>query len=109
VWTEAQFPGGHDISIAAGATKTMTFIARTSENVSGSYYNELVVQSKNPIPAVFSSLGLTYSDFNTGYTWNSAPVIVPAYDTETSSGNVTVSANLAVTTGGVAIASYQVR
>ncbi|MFH1382834.1 MAG: hypothetical protein ABIH70_08085 [Chloroflexota bacterium] len=108
-WTKLQFPGGNDISIAAGETKTMTFKGITSENVSGSYYNELTVQTKNPVPAEFSTLGLTYQDFNSGYTWNSAPVIVPAYDTSTTSGDVTTDTNLAVTSYGVAISSYQVR
>ncbi|MFH0768778.1 MAG: hypothetical protein V1932_04330 [Chloroflexota bacterium] len=108
-WKKAQFPGGNDISIAAGDTKTMVFKARTSENVSGSYYNELVIQTKNPVPAEFSTLGLTYTDFNSGYTWNSAAVVVPAYDSSTSAGNVTTNANIAVTSYGGAIASYQVR
>lgn len=108
-WKKAQFPGGNDISIASGATKTLSFIARTSENVSGSYYNEVTVQNKNPVPAEFSTLGISYTDFNSGYTWNSAPVIVPAYDTSSSSGNVTASANIAVTSNGIAISSFQVR
>lgn len=108
-WQKAQFPGGNDISIASGATKTLTFVARTSENVSGSYYNEVTVQNKNPVPAEFSSLGISYTDFNSGYTWNSAPVIVPAYDSSATAGNVTTTANLAVTSFGVAITSYQVK
>jgi len=108
-WKKAQFPGGNDISIASGGTKTLTFKAMTSEEISGSYYNEMVVQTKNPIPAEFSSLGITYTSFNSGYTWNSAPVIVPAYDSEASAGDVTTIANIAVTTNGVAFSSYQIR
>lgn len=108
-WTKAQFPGGNDISIAAGATKALTFWARTSENVSGSYYNELLVQTKNPVPTAFSNLGITYTDFNSGYTWNSAPVVVPAYDSSATSGNVTVNANLAVSVGTINITSYQIK
>lgn len=99
------------ISIASGETKVLTFVARTSENVSGSYYNELNVVPNNPIPTIFSTPGisLTNADFNSGYTWNSAPVIVPAYDSSATSGNVTVNTNIAVTTGGVSISSYQIR
>jgi len=108
-WTKAQFPGGNDISIASGATMTLTFLAMTSEIVSGSYYNELTVQMKNPVPAEFSSLGLTYADFNSGYTWNSAPVIVPAYDSSATAGDTTTDANLGVTGDSVVIYSYQVR
>lgn len=98
-----------NVSIASGATKTLTFKAVTSENVSGSYYNEVAVQTSNPIPNEFSTLGLTYVDFNTGYTWNSAPVIVPAYDSSATSGNVTTNANLNKTPTSASIISYQVK
>ena len=99
------------LNIASGETKTMSFVTRTSENISGSYYNEVNVIPNNPIPTIFSSPGisLTNADFNSGYTWNSAPVIVPAYDSSATSGNVTTNANIAVTTGGVSISSFQIR
>ena len=90
----------------------MTFIARTSENVSGSYYNEVNVSTNVGIPTILSTPGIsaTKPDFNTGYTWNSAPVIVAAYDSSATSGNVTVTteANLGVTVGGMDIISYQI-
>ncbi len=105
-WTKTQFPGGNDISIASGAQTSLTFWARTSENVSGSYYNEVTVQMKNPIPTEFSSLNITQNDFNTGYTWNSAVVIVPAFDSRSSAGNTTVDANLGFTPGSVTIISW---
>lgn len=108
-WTKNQFPGGNDINIASGQTLVLRFSGLTSENVSGSYYNELFVQTKNPVPNAFSSLNISYADFNSGYTWNSAAVVVPAYDTSSSAGNVTVNSNLAVTRGGVAISSFQVK
>ncbi|MFH1596204.1 MAG: hypothetical protein ABIG94_07540, partial [Pseudomonadota bacterium] len=46
VWTKSQFPGGIDIKINAGQTKTMTFGVRAIQSTSGSYYNEMVVFSK---------------------------------------------------------------
>jgi uncharacterized repeat protein (TIGR01451 family) len=96
-------------SIGSGSTLVLRFSGLTSENISGSYYNECYVLMQNPVPNEFSSLNITYSDFNSGYTWNSAAVVVPAYDTSATAGNVTTNANLAVTSLGVAINSFQVR
>lgn len=91
--------------------RQFAFIARTSENVSGSYYNEVIAVTTVGIPQIFSTPGvsLTATNFNTGYTWNSAAVVIPAYDTSAQAGNVTTNANLAVTSRGVAISSYQIR
>ncbi len=97
------------VSIASDATLYLTFKAYTQQSASGSYYNEMVVIPNNPLPAIFANLGVTYSDFNSAYTWNSSPVIVPAYDSSARAGDVTTDANLALTVGSVAIFSYQVR
>ncbi|MBI4188719.1 MAG: hypothetical protein HY529_05895 [Chloroflexi bacterium] len=97
------------VSIASGATLYLTFSASGIESASGSYYNELVVTPNNPVPQIFSDLGITYTDFNGAYTWNSAAVIVPAYDSSASAGDVTTNANLAVGTNTIGIFSYQVQ
>ena len=91
--------------------RKLVFLAQTSENVSGSYFNEVNVSFTEGISQIFSTPGVsvTKANLNTGYSWNSAAVVVPAYDTSASSGNVTTNANLAVTSGGVAISSYQIR
>ncbi len=107
----ANFTFSPTVGFDANNQRKLTFKAVTSENVSGSYYNEVSVNTNVGIPTIFSTPGVsvTQPNFNTGYTWNSAAVIVPAYDSSATSGNVTTDANLAVTTGGVSIVSYQVR
>ncbi|MBI4185980.1 MAG: DUF11 domain-containing protein [Chloroflexi bacterium] len=91
---------------------TFTFVASTSEYVSGSYYNEIVVIPNQKAGTAFSSIGISDEDFSTGYSWNSAPVIVPAYDSSATAGStttVTNDANLGLTTDSVVFFSYQVR
>ncbi|MBI4181043.1 MAG: hypothetical protein HY528_03855 [Chloroflexi bacterium] len=100
---------GSGISIASGTTLYLTFSAIGTESASGSYYNEMLVTPSNPLPQIFSDLGMTYSDFNSSYTWNSAAVLVPAYDSSTSAGGTTTNANLALGTNTVGIFSYQVK
>jgi len=92
-----------------GNVLTFTFKANTSEEVSGSYYNEITVEPDKKAGTLFSSIGVSDADFSSGYSWNSAPVIVPAYDSSTTAGDVTTDANLGLTVDGVAIYSYQVR
>jgi len=48
------------------------------------------VVPKTPVPTIFSDppLSVTYEDFNTGYSWNTGAVIVPAYDSRTEAGQV---------------------
>ncbi|MDZ4230965.1 MAG: hypothetical protein U1B77_04015, partial [Dehalococcoidales bacterium] len=110
-WALTWIPPSSTKSIAANTTKTVTFTAVTSENVSvsGSYYNEVTVNFSSSLPSAFSNIGITREDFSSGYSWNSAPVIVPAYDSSASSGDITSNANIAITTGSVAITSYQVQ
>ncbi|MBI2288717.1 MAG: hypothetical protein HYU83_07075, partial [Chloroflexi bacterium] len=101
-----------NISIASGQTLYLTFRSTGTQGASGSYYNEMVVVPDNPLPKIFSDLGISYTDFNSSYTWNSAPVIVPAYDSSATAGSTTTTttdANLGLTTGSIAILSYQVR
>ncbi|MBI2850733.1 MAG: hypothetical protein HYX80_06800 [Chloroflexi bacterium] len=96
--------------LASGTTRTLAFKAVTSQNVSGSYYNEVSVAiSPTDLPQAFKDIDINATDFSSGYTWNSAPVIVPAYDSSATSGNVTTNANLSISTGGGAISSYQIR
>ncbi|MBI4283532.1 MAG: DUF11 domain-containing protein, partial [Chloroflexi bacterium] len=53
--------------------RRLTFKAITSENVSGSYYNEVTVSFTAGIPQIFSTPGVsvTQANLSTGYTWNS--------------------------------------
>lgn len=92
-----------------GNLVTFTFVARFSANVSGSYYNEILVIPNAPTPTAFSTIGISDDDFSSGYSWNSAPVIVPSFDSSATSGGVTTRAKLNVSVGDAAIGSYQVR
>lgn len=97
------------LDIAAGATKTMIFWALATKDVSGSYYNEVVVDADFTVPGIFSSIGVELEDYNVGYSWNAGSVVVPSYDSEAEADGVVLDANLALVTGGVSITSYQVR
>ncbi len=106
-WTTAEFGGGEK-SIAAGETLTQAFKALTSQNVSGSYYNEIKVTPNTSAPPIFDEIGVTNDDFNTTYSWNTGMVLVPFYDGRTDAGAVTINSNIALILGGVAINSWQV-
>jgi len=98
-----------DKSILDGETKCLTFWARTTKDVSGSYYNEVEIGvAQEDLPAIFSSLGIDYQDLYTNYSWTTGAVIVPAYDSRTGSDTVTIDANLALILGSVSITSWQV-
>lgn len=96
-------------AIAAGTAATMIFWAHTTKDVSGSYYNELIVEADFTVPTIFSSIGVELEDYNVGYSWNAGGVVVPSYDSEAEADGVVLDANMALVTGGVAITSYQVR
>ena len=89
----------------------MTFWAKATKDVSGSYYNEFVVVPNTPIPGIFQppDMNVTYDDFNVGYSWNTGAVMVPAYDSSTESEGITIDANMALILGGISIKSWQVR
>ena len=95
------------MSIAAGETLTLTFGARTTKDVSGSYFNEVTVV-KTPTPTIFSEIGVTYEDFNTNYSWTTGAVIVPAYDTSSEAEGITINTNMALILGGITITSWGV-
>ncbi len=96
--------------LAAGQTRTLAFRARTTKDVSGSYYNEVLMESDFSLPQIYSTIGVTSSDFQSGYSWNSGTVIVPAYDSETRAEDVVIDANLALRgLSSISINSYQVR
>ena len=107
-WTTAEFPGGNAVSIASGETLTLTFWALASKDVSGSYYNEVLVIPNEPLPQIFDEIGVDYGDFNANYSWNSGAVIVPAYDTSSDAEGITINSNMALILGGITITSWQV-
>lgn len=105
---------GHQVlsiekSIKAGETKILTFRVLTTKNVSGSFYNEVLVESDFSYP-IFEHIGVTNEEYETGFSWNSGMVTVPTYDSQANADNTTtIDANMAlVEGGGVAITSFQV-
>ena len=96
------------MSIAAGETLTLTFGARTTKDVSGSYFNEVTVV-KTPTPTIFSEIGVTPTDFTSTYSWNTGTVLVPFYDGRTDADGVIIDSNIGLILGGVAVKSWQIR
>jgi uncharacterized repeat protein (TIGR01451 family) len=97
------------VSIASGTTLHLTFHVSATQSESGTYYNEMMIIPNNPVPGIFSDLGILDSDFNSSYTWNASPVLVPYYDSRADAGETTIDANIGnVEGGGVAIKSWQV-
>ena len=107
-WTTAEFPGGNAVSIAAEETLTLTFWALASREVSGSYYNEVIVIPNETLPQIFDEIGVDYGDFNANYSWNTGAVIVPAYDTSSDAEGITIDSNMALILGGITITSWHV-
>ncbi len=106
VWT----PVPAEKQINSNTTRTLIFAARTTKDVSGSYYNEVLMASDFSLPAIYSGIGVSESDFQSGYSWNSGTVIVPAYDSSANASGVVIDANLALQgLSSIAITSYQVR
>ncbi|MFC1992313.1 hypothetical protein ACFLV3_00695 [Chloroflexota bacterium] len=95
-------------SIGQGETKTLTFMARTTKDVSGSYYNELVVIPDVPVPKIFTDIGVTDEEYYACYSWNTGTALVPFYDGRTDANQVVIDSNIALILGGVAVNSWQV-
>ena len=108
-WTEAQFQGIGQIP--AGETRTLIFQATTTKNVSGSYYNEvIVVLKKTATPgAAYAAAGVSPVEYGEGYSWNTGAVMVPAFDSSANSTGVIITANMALILQGITITSWQVR
>ncbi len=107
-WTTAEFPGGGAKSITSGETITLTFWASTTQEVSGSYYNEVIVIPDINAPPIFSEIGVSDEEYYTIYSWNTGAVIVPAYDSSSEAEGVTINANMALILGGISITSWGV-
>lgn len=95
--------------MAAGENITLTFRALATQGVSGSYFNEIFVydQGGASMPTIFEDIGIV-GGYST-YSWNSGIVIVPAYDSETSSEGENVTVNFGLDPGGVTINSWVIK
>jgi len=110
-WQKTEFPGENDVQIQAGETLTLTLQARTTKDVSGSYYNEvIVIPAETGTPGgAFGAACVSPADYSEGYSWNSGVVTVPTYDSRADAEGIILDANLALVVGGVSITSYQMR
>ncbi|UCH51701.1 MAG: DUF11 domain-containing protein, partial [Chloroflexota bacterium] len=104
-WTYDELPGG-TISIASAETLTLNLTARTSKDISGTYYSEAFVIPDKPSPTIFSQIGVTREEYVTNYTWNTGAVQVPSYDSESDAGDATIDVNFGLIPGGVGIISW---
>lgn len=103
--------GGGEKSIAVDETLYLNFYARTTKDISGSYYNEVTVEPFAGIDNIFQppDMNVTRDDFNnSSYSWNSGEVMVPAYDSSSEAEGITINANMALILGGITITSWQV-
>lgn len=109
-WTPDEMGG--QPSIAAGESLYLSFWARTTKDVSGSYYNEVTAKpdEANP-PAGFNDIipPEDWDKWSETYSWNTGIVIVPGYDSSTTADPVTIDANLSLILGGISIHSWQIR
>ena len=97
------------VKIDSEETLTLTFVARTTKDVSGSYYNEVIALLKESgLPPGFGDVGVSPSEYGSNYSWNTGAVIVPAYDSSANSSGTTINANMSLILQGITITSWQV-
>ncbi len=110
-WRTPKFPHQNDISFPAGYTFKLKFRAMATKDVSGSYYNEVIVILKESgLPSQgFAAAGVLAAEFGSNYSWLTGAVMVPAYDSSSESEGITIDANMSLVLGGITITSWQVR
>ena len=109
LWTTNEFPQQNAVSIASGETLTLTFWATTTKDVSGSYYNEVIVIPNTPVPDIFSQIGISQLEWCSNYSWNAGSVLVPYYDARADAEDVVIDANFGLIPGSIIIKSWQVQ
>ena len=109
-WRIQKFPNENDISMASGQTLKLTFRALATKDVSGTYYNEVIVLLREAgISSAFEEAGVLPGEYGSNYSWLTGAVIVPAYDCTSEAEGVTINANMAlIELGGITITSWQV-
>lgn len=109
LWDSVQL-GAEGYKIEPGEEATLIFTALAKQNISGNYYNEVIVLPNNfPNPTAFKYIdGFPVSGYGETYSWNTGVVIVPAYDSETEAEGVNIDTNLAIDPDGISIISWHV-
>ncbi len=110
LWTGEQLTGDPegDVEIGPGTTLTLIFQVLATSEVSGNYYNEVLVTLRNiGVPgSAFTEAGVLGGEANSGYSWNTGMVTVPTYDSSAEAEGVILDANMALIVGGITITSY---
>jgi len=106
-WTHDEFPGQGAISIASGETLNLTFLTRTTKDVSGCYFNEVLVIFDISAPGIFDKIGVTDEEWSSCFSWNTGTVVVPAYDTRAQARDITIDSSIGAIVGGVIVSSWQ--
>ncbi len=96
------------VPVGSGDNVTLIFWGYATKDVSGSYYNEVIVIPNVSAPAIFSGIGVSDEEYYTTYSWNTGTVIVPAYDSRTDADGVLIDANMALTLDSISITSWQI-
>ncbi|MFC1899415.1 hypothetical protein ACFLXP_03700 [Chloroflexota bacterium] len=108
-WGDSEFPTWN-MSFNAGDTMVLSFDALATKDVSGSYYNEVLVDLKDVgIGQAFSYIGLEPADLLDSYSWNQGTVTVPTYDSEVEGDGIILDENLSLVVGGISITSFHFR
>jgi len=109
-WTSAQFPQEIDRKIDPGETLTIIFQVSALKELSGSYYNEVIVDLKDIgiQGSAFAEAGVSSAGYSNAYSWETGTVMVPAYDSSSEAEGVIINANMALILGGITITSWQV-
>jgi len=100
-------PDNDEVQVEPGdPIKTITFTAKTTQDTSGNYFNEVFLQTDMRSEAAFTTIGVTDADFGGAVgSWNTGMVSVPAYDIKSEGersvgqGNVILEAAGAVLDG----------
>ena len=109
-WRTQKFPLQNEIDIKSGQSLILRFLAETTVEISGSYYNEVIVLLRETgLPPGFSDVGVDITDYVSNYSWNTGTVLVPYYDSRAEADGETIDVNFGITGDGVIISSWQIR
>ena len=98
----------NEIDLSTGETRSFTFTAKTSQNTSGNFYNEVLLLTDMQAADAFEDIGVSDADFGAVFSWPTGPVRVPAYDIQSDGGSAIGQGNATVDANGVTLSSWNV-
>ncbi|MFC2003802.1 hypothetical protein ACFLV4_07700 [Chloroflexota bacterium] len=102
-WTDDELP---PVSIASGATETLTFMTWADINDSGTYFAELMVFPSKPVPTLLDRIGVSAEEYVANYSWNTGGIVVPHYDSQATAGEVVIDTNFGWISGQLNVLSW---